>query len=159
MSECEDVEVFELSGEDWLLVQLARQTARELLSVRHVSPSDIRGIGVALEALDRLPEISSGVDVSFGVTIDPHPELETSSGTLYLLFRIAENEIGIVCGGIARHRHGWDTFTSDGYLTSLSGNLDRTYPPREAKEKIFEYLDRGGRVEVDDQSDYTELSV
>ena len=153
-NEIENVE-FLIDDIDQDLVDRALQTARELLKKDGLDEFDRRGLKNAIQAVERLPATSPGVNIAFGAVKDMTPNQEVKSGFRYLLFSITEESFGITSGGMVDYGHGLDSFLSEGYVVGLHGFAQRDYLAKTAQENISHYLVSGGSIEVDDQSSYT----
>ena len=148
---------FEMNKHDWLLIQYARQTARTLMLDVSLAPYDIRGLGTALLALERLPEVTPGVNVAFGAQLDADQSNATYSELQYSFFTITDEAIGFENGGLARHQHGMDTIPSSGYVLRIDGYRRKDIDPSYTKRRVLEMLRSGGKVEVEDESDHESI--
>jgi hypothetical protein len=148
---CELDREFELEAEDWLMVQMARQTARLLLQKPGASPEALICLGRALFALDRLPLSTQGINCTFGATFDPDPE-NARGVSFFMTFVVHTGMLAIESGGFQRDPYGGDSFSSPGHVVNLGGGFHRECDPRKSKRTIQEYLDDGGSMYIEDYS-------
>jgi hypothetical protein len=134
------------------MVQMARQTARMLLQRPEASPEAVICLGRALFALDRLPLSTNGVNCTYGATLDPNPD-NNHGAKFYMTFVVTTDKLAIESGGYERSPIGGDSFSDPGYILTLNGGFHRECDPQKAKSTIQEYLDDGGRIEIEDYSD------
>jgi hypothetical protein len=146
-------EEFELEAEDWYLVQMARQTARMLLQRPEASPEAVICLGRALFALDRLPLPTERVNCTFGATLDIDPD-NIHGAVFYMTFVVATDKLAIESGGYEQSPIGGDSFSYPGYIVNPGGGFHRECDPQEAMRTIQVYLDDGGRIEIEDHSDF-----
>ena len=156
MSELEIEEEFELEAVDVALIHCALETAQRMLQREGLTSSQEQGLKTAIAALERLPYATRGVNVAFGAVIDLELNDEVKDGFRYLLFYVTSEAFGITRGGMADYGFGMDTFISDGYDVYLCREPGRFYPAHGARDNILNRLEDIGRVEVDDQSIYSE---
>lgn len=117
-------------GDD-LAISIAINVARRLLREPEVTASQIVGIGHALYALQRLPVVTPGVDVRFGIVVHqkieyPSPKNPEDTVTLsdmeYIKFCISEDKFEISKGGSADCGAGHDSYSLAGWYVSLDGS-------------------------------------
>ena len=91
---------FELKGQDefsdYLAISVAMDVAKRFLQDPKVTVRQIVGLGHALYTLERLPDITPGVFVEFGATLDVTGRFRDE--TSYIKFRISEEEFNISRG-------------------------------------------------------------
>lgn len=147
---------FDLDSLDRALIHDALKTAQQILQRHDLTAIQKRGLRTAIEALENLPAVTEDVNVAFGAVADFMPHGEVKDGYRYLLFYVSSEAFGITTGGMVDHGYGMDSFVSDGYDVYLRREAARYYPAHDAQYEILMYLDDGGRVEVDDQSIYSD---
>lgn len=64
------MEIFKLKDKDFFIIKVATKTARRLLRNPNIKSRHIIGLGNAIYSLERLPEITQGVDIKFGIVYD-----------------------------------------------------------------------------------------
>lgn len=112
------MDIFRLTKEDESAITLAIVTARRML--QHLSPEEIIGLGNALYALERMPEVTPGVLCSFGLSL--HAGDSDFSELRYLDFRISETEFEIRRGSSTYSKDvGSDSFSKLGWLVEIEG--------------------------------------
>jgi hypothetical protein len=146
--------LFKMNKHDWLLVQYGRQTARTLMLDITLTPCDIRSLGAALLALERLPEVTAGVNVAFGAKLDSDKNDSPYSELRYSYFTVTDDAIGFENGGLVRHQHGMDTIPPSGYVLRIDGYRRKDVDPSGTKQRILEMLRSGGQIEVEDESEH-----
>ena len=149
------MEKFDFDDEDFLAVKIAITVARRLLARDSLSPSEIVGLGHALYALERLPKATDGANCEFGIIYRAGDE--HFSEMRYISFTVSGSSFGISQGGSVYDRAvGSDSFTEPGWLVEIEGYSDRSCDLYELEDSIFEFLNLGGKIEVNDAS-YIEM--
>ena len=112
-------------------ISIAMNAARRLLREPKVIASQIVGIGHALYALQRLPVVTPGINVRFGIVVhhqieSPSPKNPEDTVTLsdmeYIYFCISENAFEISKGGSADCGAGHDSYSLAGWYVGLDGS-------------------------------------
>ena len=117
-------------GDDYA-ISIAMNVARRFLREPDITASQIVGIGHALYALQRLPVVTPGIDVRFGIIIHhkieaPSPKNSKETITLsdmeYIDFCISEDTFEISKGGSADCGAGHDSYSLAGWYVGLDGS-------------------------------------
>ena len=112
-------------------ISIAMNVARRLLQEEKVTASQIVGIGHALYAFQRLPVVTPGVYVRFGIVVhhkieSPSPKNPEDTVTLsdmeYIDFCISEDKFEISKGGSADCGVGHDSYSLAGWYVGLDGS-------------------------------------
>jgi hypothetical protein len=146
------MEKFELMSEDDEAIGVAIRVARRLLKHPQITPQQIRSVGNALYALERLPLVTPGAFTSFGVVYrtggEGYDEMH------YIDFRISDSTFEISKGGSTYERDiGSDSFSEPGWIIHLSGEREAGCEVFPLEEDIEEYLELGGNISIEDESD------
>lgn len=153
---------FDLKGEDEFSDQLAISTtidiAKRLLQDPKVTARQIVGLGHALYALERLPAITSGVCVKFGVVLDVKGRFRDE--TSYIDFQISEEEFEILRGGYIDIGAGWDGYADTGWYFDIHGNRNAECQLWLLEDEVLDLLGCGAEIRVDDEShiDFSEAN-
>ena len=150
-------EPFELTTEDEVAIDAAKKVIRRFLQSESITSKNVVGLGKALYALDRLPAITDGVSIKFGINY--------TSGTeefreyRYIDFCISEDSFEIKTGGSVYDKSvGPDSFSEPGWLIAAGGYRDVEMGFStlvELEDLVSEYLNLG--AEIDIQDDYDEF--
>ena len=165
-------EIFEFKGDaedsDDFAVEIAMKIARRLVQDPKVTPQQIVGLGHALYALERLPAVTPGAFVGYGVT--RHWEGHFSD-MYYVEFRISTEEFEIKHGGSKDSGVGHDSYSDPGWYFDVHGNryagcnlCDLEYEVINLLEsgevinllesgEVINLLESGAEIRVDDESD------
>lgn len=146
------MEIFKLKKEDYFLIETATKTARRLLRNPNIRPRQIVGLGNAIYSLERLPEITHGAKVRFGIVYDMGNEYLNEKRNV--VFTIDENRF---CASMNRSTYDREGGSVD--LAELDWNIctdghvedygDIYY----LEDHIKELLHLGGEIIVWDESD------
>ena len=146
---------FVLKGEDefsdYLAISVAMDVAKHLIQHPKVTARQIVGLGHALYALERLPDITSGIFVEFGVALDATGKFR--SETAYIDFRISEEEFKISRGGYVDLGAGWDSYSDTGWYFDVHGNRNAECELWFLEDEVLDLLGCGAEIRVDDESD------
>ena len=143
---------FELEDDDWGVVDVARNVARLLLE--NLAEGDKRAVAIkrAINGLDRLPEVTPGLFIEFGVGL--HQETEDYRETKWIDFTVSDCNLGASAGGSG----GLKTVGPDGYsdfkwTVELDGyrKLDGDYWYLE--DQVSEFLNLGAKISAEDELD------
>jgi len=141
---------FELIDEDYQAIQVAQDVARLLLRHPGITPQQIITLGRALEALQRLPGVTPGVSIEYGVRYRQGDE--KFEEMKYSLFRISADEFEISRGGSTYDSSvGGDSFSRPGWLVGVDGYYERDCSDLYNLEgAIAEYINLGAEIIVED---------
>ena len=144
--------VFELTDEDVVATEIAKNVARRFLKNPQVTPKQVIALGNALYALERLPFVTPGVATEFGI--------EYRAGTKeygemrYIDFRISESEFEITKGGSVYDKvRGSDSFSDPGWLVRTGGHRENECDLYNLESSIDEYLNLGAKLSISDESE------
>lgn len=141
---------FQLTDEDYQAILIAKNIARRLLRHPHITPKQIIGVGTALDALERLPDVTPGAWAEFGVCYR-HGE-EDFEEMEFVQFRISDSDFEISRGGSTYSKSvGGDTISRPGWLVELDGNYERNCDLSRLEGKINEYINLGAEIIVEDE--------
>ena len=153
-------EIFEFKGDaensDDFAIEIAMKIARRFLQDPKVTPQQIVGLGHALYALERLPAVTSGAFVSYGVT--RHWEGHFSD-TYYVEFRISAEEFEIQRGGSKDSGIGHDSYSEPGWFFDVQGNRNAGCNLSDLEYEVINLLENSAEIGVDDESniDFSEI--
>ena len=146
---------FVLKGQDefsdCLAISVAMDVAKHLIQHPKVTARQIVGLGHALYALERLPDITPGVFVEFGVALDVTGQFR--SETNYIDFRISEEEFEISRGGYVDIGAGWDSYSGTGWYFDVHGNRNAECQLWFLEDEVLNLLGSGAEIKVEDESD------
>lgn len=146
------MDVFELTGDDVVAIELAKTIARRLLSHPLVTPKQIVGLGKALHILERLPSVTSGAASSFEIAY--RARSEEFEEMRYIEFNISEEAFEISRGGSTYGRFvGGDSFSERGWYFDIAGAREEGCELVSLEDSIEEYLILGAKITVTDESE------
>jgi len=142
---------FDLIDEDYEAIHVAKDAVRILLNVPRITAQQIISLGKALDALERLPDVTPDVSIEFGLSYrngnDKFEEME------YTLFRITDREFEISRGGSTYDSSvGGDTFSRPGWRVELGGYAERDCELYNIKSSFIEYVNLGAEITIEDES-------
>jgi hypothetical protein len=143
---------FEFTDDDEYAVSIATSVARRLLHHPGVTPQQIVGIGNALYALSRLPQVTEGAFVEFGIIYragsDDFHEMR------YIDFRISDVAFEISRGGSVYDKSiGSDSFSEPGWLVEVGGYRGANCELYNLEDTVIEYINLGAEISVSDESE------
>ena len=136
---------------DYLAISVAMDVAKHLIQHPKVTARQIVGLGHALYALERLPDITPSVFVEFGVNLDVTGQFRDESK--YIYFRISEEEFNISRGGYVNLGAGWDGYSDTGWYFDVHGNRNAECQLWFLEDEVLDLLGSGAEIKVDDESD------
>ncbi len=148
----EEREKFELTNDDKYAIILAKKVARTFLCDPQIKPVQVIGIGNALYALERMPLVTPGAYIQFGLTYrEGTPE---QNEMRYINFTISDFHFNITVGGVAFDSCvGSDTFYEPGWYIQIGGYSEAECDLDLLELKIGLYLGLGAEITVDDKSE------
>ena len=152
---------FDLKGQDefsdYLAISVAMDVAKHFIQHPKVTTRQIVGLGHALYALERLPDITPGVFVEFSVTLDVKGRFRDE--TSYINFRISEEEFNISRGGYVDIGAGWDSYSDTGWSFDVHGNRNPECQLWTIEDEVLDLLGCGAEITVEDESyiDFSEI--
>jgi len=147
-----EIVLFELTEDDQYAIDIAIEIARYFLKKPSITPKQIIGLGNALYALDRMPAVTPGVNVDYGITY--RHGTDSYSEMRYIDFRISDSDFSIDIGASTYDSAiGSDSFTEPGWAVELWGYRDNGCDLDTLEDKIMEYLNLGAEITVDDESE------
>lgn len=143
--------LFAMTPEDQHAVKIAADAAHHILTLQSVTPLQIIGLGNALYALQRLPQITRGARVQFGVSYRTGADFYHQ--VRYIDFSLSESAFTIHTGGCVYERDaGTDSFARTEWLIETNGYRETTADLSTLEHTVEEYLRLDGTVTVDDES-------
>ena len=125
---------------------------RKLLTMPDLKPDVIIGIGHYLYAVERLPLITTGINV--GVTIDYTTGNSERRGSHYFVLSINEETFHIEESGYEYEQYiGGDSIGYPGWYIERSGGRDTEMDLEKLENEIDEYLNLGTVITVEDYSE------
>lgn len=146
------MEEFNLSDDDFYAIEIAKNVARNFLRIPDITPRQVIGLGNALYSLERMPNVTPGAFVEFGIsykagTDDFHEKR-------FIIFHISENMFQITIGGsVYDKKVGSDSFSEPGWTIEIGGFTERECDLSYLENQIQEFLNLGASIRVDDQSE------
>lgn len=135
-------------------IDIAIKVARILLRNPRVSPLQIIGLGHAIIALERFPDITSGVHVEFGVSLtDGDSDFRE---TIYISFLIVESLFELSRGGSVYEKSvGSDRYSNPGWVIDIYDSYNRRIECElwEIEHSVKELLTLGANIQVSDESE------
>ena len=148
---------FNLVDEDFFAIQTTINIARYFLTLPSIKPQQIKGIGNALHALERLPKSTPGAYVEFGVELIKKIDFKESR---YIDFLVTEDSFEIMKGGSNTDpmMGGGDSYSEPGWSIELGGYYNHSGNLAYLEDELRELLNLGGVINVNDESeiDYNE---
>lgn len=149
--------------DDRLAIQIAINVARRLLQEPKITASQIVGIRHALYALQRLPVVTPGANVRFGVVVYTKTEFanrenpeepHTYTDMDYIDFCISFEAFEIARGGSTDTGLGRDSFSLSGWYVGLNGARETICELGWIEEGISMLLEQENtEISVEDHSD------
>ena len=152
---------FNLKGEDEFsdefAISIAIDSAKRLLREPTVTARQIIGLGHALYALERIPSVTPGVHVEFGVSLDVEVDF---SELRYFNFLITDWSFEIMRGGSIDLGAGSDSYSSPGWHIEVNGFREAECELYLLEDELIDLLGCGAKINVYDESDidYDEVS-
>lgn len=143
---------FYLLEDDYYAIDIAKNTIRRFLKHPRIETKQIIGLGNALYALERLPEITEGSDCEFG--IEYRHGTDEFNEMRYLNFHITEGFFCISAGGSTHDKAGGgDSYSTLDWYIEASGARCTEGELCYLEDGIVEYLNLGGKISVTDNSE------
>ena len=144
-------ENFPLCDDDNYAIDIAKKTVRRFLADPKMTPQQIIGLGNALYALERLPKVTHGVSVEFGIVY--RAGSEDFNEMLYINFKISEDIFEISTGGSVYEKNiGSNSFSECKFTIDIDGYREDDCDLQYLEDNITEYLKFGGKINVHDES-------
>jgi len=142
-----EVDIFELTDEDYYAIDIATKTIYKLLRHRKVSAKQVIGLGAALYALERLPEITDGLFCEINITLrEGTEELQEMK---YISFEISDCSFGISKGGSSYDiAVGGDSYSILSWRIEVGGYRETDDDLVDLEDTIEEYLNLGAEINV-----------
>lgn len=141
--------MFVLTDDDMVAIDVATRTVRQFLRNEKLDARQIVGLGNALYALQRLPEVTDGVACEFGLMYRHGGE------SRYIEFEVSEHAFGISVGGTNYELNvGGDSFSQPGWRVEVGGSRDDKNPNLlyNVSDQISEFVCLGAEIVVHDES-------
>lgn len=149
---------FELKNKDYAAIQVAIDVIRLFLSQGKLSARQVVGLGKALYAMERLPEVTPGIYCDYGICYRSGDE--KFNEMRYITFLISEEEFEISTGGSVYDQSvGSDSISGPGWRIEIGGFADRTLglELHDLENEIREYLNLGAEITVEDSSEEIDM--
>lgn len=145
------MEELTLNNDDKYAIEIAENTIRRFLKYPNLGGLQIVGLGNALYALHRLPELTPGVYCEFGLVY--RAGTEEFSEMRYIDFRITEDEFAIEKGGsVFQKGIGSDSYTQPGWFIGASGHTSRECELHILENEVSELLNLGAKIGAEEMS-------
>ena len=142
----EPIQEFELSDEDWIAIDVAKNVARRLLDHPAITSDQVVGIGHALKSLERLPRVTESYS-EFGIVY--RAGTEQHSEMRYVTFEVSGAALGISRGGsVYVSAVGGDTFSEPEWRIEINGYRETDTDISNIEDSIEEYLSLGAELSV-----------
>ncbi len=142
-------EEFTLSRDDKNAIEVASDVARLLLTHPQIKPQQVVGIGRALYVLGKLPKITWGAAVEFGVSYRCGGEFTA------IKFSISDEWFEITAGGSSYDPGiGHDSYDEPGWSFDIHGKGERRCELDSLDSRVRSLLNLGGSVDVFDESSF-----
>jgi hypothetical protein len=117
-----------------------------------ITPQQITGLRNALYTVERIPLITLGACCEFGLKFCV--DTEEYSEMKYIVFRITENIFKIYQGGTVYDKSiGGDSYSGPDWIIETGGYKNTKADLLDIESTIKEYILRGARIIVYDESD------
>lgn len=147
----ETIDSFDIDEDDYYVICAVKNIIHRMLKHPTITARQIVGLGNALYALEKLPQITEGARCIFSVNY--RAGNEEFSELVYISFEISEEEFGISHGGsIYNAGVGSDSYTLSCWLVEAGGFSDKEAQLYDLEDIVFEYLNLGATIEVDNES-------
>lgn len=142
---------FDLRGldeaSDEYAISIAIDFAKHLLQSPCITARQIIGLGNALYALERLPIITLGANVEFGVVLSVNNE------SRYLSFLITSDIFEISRGGFIDLGAGYDSYSYSGWHIEVGGFREAECDLCLLEDEFLTLLGCGAKITVNDSSE------
>lgn len=146
------MEEFELTDDDFYAIEIAKNVARRFVKRPNIAPQEIVGLGNALYALERLPQVTTGAFSEFGIVY--RSGTEEFREMRYINFIISELEFEITIGGSVYDKAvGSDSFSEPGWMIEIGGYRCTECELYNLENSIEEYFNLGAEITVSDESE------
>ncbi len=143
---------FRFENEDYLAIKICKRIMHKLLSQPNVTPEIIIGIGHYLYALERLPMVTIGANIS--VTIEYTIGNIRERRSDYYVFLINNEIFHIEVAGYVHDEFvGGDSISYPGWYVEKDGGRDTEMDLSSLEDNVDEYLSLGAKVSVEDYSE------
>lgn len=116
-----------------------------------ITPTEKVSLQKAIDALERLPFVTSGTSIEYGIVY--RAGTEDFSEMRYIDFSISDYSFEISIGGSVYDKAvGSDSFSRPGYLVELGGYRETECDLWSLEDDIAEYLNLGAEITVCDES-------
>lgn len=146
------MDTFELTDDDVSMISIAIHTVRRFLTNPQLTGQEVIGLGNALYALERLPDVTPGASSEFGVV-----HRNTNENSLWasdISFLISDSTFAVsISDRSIDVELGSDRYVDPGWLVELGG-YRKANPSLllNLYDDITEYLNSGAKITVSDYS-------
>ena len=141
--------MFELTDDDMVAIDVATKTVKQFLRNEDLDARQIVGLGNALYALQRLPQVTDGAACEFGLIY------RNAGESRYIEFEVSEHAFGISIGGSNYDPNvGSDSFSQPGWRVEVGGFREDSDSGLlySLFDQIYEYVCLGAEIVVRDES-------
>lgn len=142
-----DEATFDLRQEDDYAISVALDSAHLLLRHEGISRQDSAAIRRAVQVLGRMPVITPGADVSFGVCYRYNRESRSVD------FTVTDERFEISVGGVSNSGFGSDAYSEPGWCFDIDGDGERGAELCTIANTVQELLNLGGEITASDESE------
>lgn len=147
-----EVDKFDISEDEQYAIDISCNVIRSLLRNPRIKPQQIIGLGNALYALERMPNVTEGVYCEYGIVY--RAGTEEFNEMRYITFLITDYLFSISKGGsVYESLVGGDSFSEPDWIIELGGYRDTEMDLFDIEDSIQEYLNLGAEITVEDESD------
>ena len=152
MTKVSDEEAFELTDDDFYVIEIFKNIAHRFLKNSLITPKQVIGLGNALYGLERLPLVTLGLNCEFGIAYTKGTNKFEEMH--YFTFRITEWDIQLSIGGsVYDQAVGSDSFSEPGWHIEVGGYRSTDTILIDLEDSIIEYLNLGAEIDVIDESE------
>jgi hypothetical protein len=142
---------FILDDEEHYVISAVVNIIHQMLKHPKITAKQIVGLGNALYALEKFPQITKGSKCIFSVNYEAGDEQFREM--VYFSFEISEKFFEVSRGGSTYDAGiGSDSYSLRSWLVEAGGYSDTSAELYDLQDTVFEYLNLGANIEVDDES-------
>jgi hypothetical protein len=143
---------FNLKEDDYFAIDIAKGVAFKFLQHPRITPQEIVRLKSAIDALEKLPDITPDIFIIFGVY---YRVADEDWGEMrHIDFTVSEDSFRISIGGSVYSKDvGGDSFSSPGWTIETGGYREEGCELWTLEDDIVELLNLGAEVVISDESD------
>lgn len=150
-----ELDEFDFIEEDYFAASLANNVTRLILNKCQLTAGQVVGLAHALYALERLPEVTHGIDCEYSISYRGGDE--ETGGLWYASILISDQEFAIETGGSTYDKQvGSDSYSGLEWRISIDGDYTRELEMElfDLEDMVVEFLNLGVEITVDDETDW-----